>query len=244
MIKFVTLIVLKIFDHYFQKRMFRFLKKKGISKFDTFFDIGAHRGETIQLFAKNFKIKNFYSFEASQTNFEFLKRNSEKFSKKNPNINIKIKNVALGNEKKQITIKHLSESSSSTINEIDISSKYFKKKSFFLYDNKDRNNFYIDETTQQIKLEDFILDNNIDKIDFLKIDTEGYEIKVLQGLGNQFKKVSVIMFEHHYHNMIIKNYKFSDINNFLKKNNFKQIYKYKMPFRKTFEYIYVKKHQS
>ena len=244
MIKFVTLIVLKIFDHYFQKRMFRFLKKKGISKFDIFFDIGAHRGETIQLFAKNFKIKNFYSFEASQTNFEFLKRNSEKFSKKNPNINIKIKNVALGNEKKQITIKHLSESSSSTINEIDISSKYFKKKSFFLYDNKDRNNFYIDETTQQIKLEDFILDNNIDKIDFLKIDTEGYEIKVLQGLGNQFKKVSVIMFEHHYHNMIIKNYKFSDINNFLKKNNFKQIYKYKMPFRKTFEYIYVKKHQS
>lgn len=244
MIKFVTLIVLKIFDHYFQKRMFRFLKKMGISKFDIFFDIGAHRGETIQLFAKNFKIKNFYSFEASQTNFEFLKRNSEKFSKKNPNINIKIKNVALGNEKKQITIKHLSESSSSTINEIDISSKYFKKKSFFLYDNKDRNNFYIDETTQQIKLEDFILDNNIDKIDFLKIDTEGYEIKVLQGLGNQFKKVSVIMFEHHYHNMIIKNYKFSDINNFLKKNNFKQIYKYKMPFRKTFEYIYVKKHQS
>ena len=99
MIKFVTLIVLKIFDHYFQKRMFRFLKKKGISKFDIFFDIGAHRGETIQLFAKNFKIKNFYSFEASQTNFEFLKRNSEKFSKKNPNINIKIKNVALGNEK-------------------------------------------------------------------------------------------------------------------------------------------------
>lgn len=244
MIKFVTLIVLKIFDHYYQKRMFRFLKKKGISKFDIFFDIGAHRGETIQLFAKNFKIKNFYSFEASQTNFEFLKKNYKKFSKKNPNININIKNVALGNEKKQITIKHLSESSSSTINEIDISSKYFKKKSFFLYDDKGRNNFYIDETTQQIKLEDFILDNNIDKIDFLKIDTEGYEIKVLQGLGNQFKKVSVIMFEHHYHNMIIKNYKFSDINNLLKKNNFKQIYKYKMPFRKTFEYIYVKKLQS
>ena len=26
--------------------------------------------------------------------------------------------------------------------------------------------------------------------------------------------------------------------NFLKKNNFKQLYKSKMPFRKTFEYIY------
>ena len=46
------------------------------------------------------------------------------------------------------------------------------------------------------------------------------------------------MFEHHYDNMIVKNYTFRDINNFLKMNNFNQIYKSKMPFRKTFEYIY------
>ena len=49
------------------------------------------------------------------------------------------------------------------------------------------------------------------------------------------------MFEHHYDNMIIKDYTFRDINNFLIMNNFSQIYKIKMPFRKTFEYIYVKK---
>ena len=84
-------------------------------------------------------------------------------------------------------------------------------------------------------------ENKIPKIDFLKIDTEGYEMKVLLGLGKEFKKVSIIMFEHHYDNMIIKNYKFKDINQLLKKNNFYQIYKYKMPFRKTFEYIYIKK---
>ena len=46
------------------------------------------------------------------------------------------------------------------------------------------------------------------------------------------------MFEHHYDNMIIKKYTFSDINDFLKKNNFDQIFKSKMPFRKSFEYIY------
>ena len=46
------------------------------------------------------------------------------------------------------------------------------------------------------------------------------------------------MFEHHYHSMIIKKYKFRDINNMLVKNNFRQLYKSKMPFRKTFEYIY------
>ena len=49
------------------------------------------------------------------------------------------------------------------------------------------------------------------------------------------------MFEHHYHDMLKKNYKFKDIHEILKQNNFDRIYKAKMPFRKTFEYIYVNK---
>ena len=79
------------------------------------------------------------------------------------------------------------------------------------------------------------------KVDFLKIDTEGYEFNVLLGLGKYLQKVSLIMFEHHYDDMIRKDYSFGDIHDLLKKNNFEQIYKYKMPFRKTFEYIYKKK---
>ena len=82
--------------------------------------------------------------------------------------------------------------------------------------------------------------NEISKIDFLKIDTEGYEYKVLLGLEKNISNVSLIMFEHHYHNMLIKNYTFGNIHDLLIKNNFKQIYKYKMAFRKTFEYIYEK----
>ena len=80
----------------------------------------------------------------------------------------------------------------------------------------------------------------MDKIDFLKVDTEGYEYNVLKGLGTKLSAVSLIMFEHHYDNMIIKNYTFGDIHDLLKKNHFKPIYKYKMPFRKTFEYLYKK----
>jgi len=80
--------------------------------------------------------------------------------------------------------------------------------------------------------------NNINKISFLKIDTEGYEYEILKGLKKKIQFVDTIMFEHHYDNMIIKNYTFRDINNYLKINNFNQIYKSKMPFRKTFEYIY------
>jgi hypothetical protein len=38
--------------------------------------------------------------------------------------------------------------------------------------------------------------------------------------------------------MLKKGYTFSDIHNFLKKNDFEKILKSKMYFRKTFEYIY------
>jgi len=80
--------------------------------------------------------------------------------------------------------------------------------------------------------------NNFNRISFLKIDTEGYEYEILIGLKKKIKSIDTIMFEHHYDNMIIKEYTFSDINYLLKKNDFYQVFKSRMPFRKSFEYIY------
>ena len=92
-----------------------------------------------------------------------------------------------------------------------------------------------------INLESYILMNNLKKIDLLKIDTEGHEFEILKGLNDQIKNIELILFEHHYDDMLKKSYTFSDINSLLKLNNFKQVYKIKMPFRKTFEYIYENK---
>ena len=41
--------------------------------------------------------------------------------------------------------------------------------------------------------------------------------------------------------MIKKNYKFSEIHDFLSLNGFKRVFKIKMPLRKSFDYIYKKK---
>ena len=72
----------------------------------------------------------------------------------------------------------------------------------------------------------------------MKIDTEGSEFEILRGLDEKIRVVNYIFFEHHYDDMIKKDYKFSDINQLLRKNNFKLIFKSKMPFRRTFEYIF------
>ena len=238
MIKFLTLNVLKFFDLYYQLKLFKFLKKKGYNKFDSFFDVGAHQGETVILFSKNFLIKKIYSFEPVKTNFDRLKKKLVKFKKEKPEIMVTAENIALGDENKKITIKEFSESSSSTINDINFESKYFKRKSFLVYKGS---RIFKENHIDQLKLVDYMKNNKIFKIDFLKIDTEGFEMKVLVGLEHQLENISTIMFEHHYDNMLIKNYKFGDIHELLKRNNFNQLYKYKMPFRKTFEYVYVRR---
>ena len=87
-------------------------------------------------------------------------------------------------------------------------------------------------------LDNYIYQNKIQFIDILKIDTEGFEFEVLKGVTKNFKKIKFIYFEHHYDDMIKKNYTFSDIHNLLEKNNFKKNMKSKMIFRKSFEYIY------
>lgn len=42
----------------------------------------------------------------------------------------------------------------------------------------------------------YIEDNKIEHIDFLKIDTEGYELKVIKGFGDKIDNVDIIQFEY------------------------------------------------
>ena len=115
------------------------------------------------------------------------------------------------------------------------------KKKFFFLKNLNNQSIFEEIEVKQILLSEYVKKKKIKKITFIKIDTEGYELEVLKGAKDILDKTSYILFEHHYDDMIIKNYSFSDMHHFLKENNFKQLYKSKMPFRKTFEYIYVNK---
>ena len=240
MIQKIILWVLSLFDHFYQKKWIKFLKKNKYDKFKLLIDIGAHKGESIELFSKNFIIKKIISFEASPINFKYLKKKIEKNKQGYNNTEIVLENIALGAEDKIIEFNQFDESSSSTIKEVDEESKYYKRK-FRLINFLNNKETYQKLKIKISKLKDYIEKCSIKKIDFMKIDTEGYEFEILLGLESKIQLVDIIMFEHHYDNMIKKGYTFEDIHKLLIKNNFNKIYKSRMPFRKTFEYIYKRK---
>jgi FkbM family methyltransferase len=233
--KYIALIVLKIFDYYHNKKIINFLKKK-ITHINILLDIGAHKGESVYFFINNFKVNYIYSFEPSLNNYSELKKNIFNYNKRFKKINFKTYNYGFGEKKTDLILNQTVESSSSTFNKININSKYYNKKIFYLKSNK--GSFFAESLSKLDTLDNFFKENKISSVDLIKIDTEGYEYFILKGFVQNFHKVKFIIFEHHYDNMLIKNYTFLNINDLLKKNNFVKIYKSKMPFRKTFEYIY------
>jgi FkbM family methyltransferase len=233
--KFLVLFFLDIFDFFYRLNFVNFLKKNNYNNFDVVFDVGAHKGESIKFFNKYFEVKKIYSFEASPINYASLKKNIENKKFKS---SIVLENLGLGIKTEKRQLNQTIESSSSTFNEINYNSKYYNKKKFLLNFFSKKN--YISKIdVNMCSLKDYIVTNKINKVDLLKIDTEGFEFDVLSGLEDEIKKVKFIFFEHHYDDMYKKSYTYSDISKLLKDNNFKILHKNKMPFRKTFEYLWV-----
>ena len=223
---------LSFIDSFNRKKILFFFKQKNEKKISVFIDVGAHYGETVKIFKKNFQIEKIFVFEPSRENFDKLKKNIKKID------NLKTYNIALGNKKGIVDFRQHFDSESSTLVKINQESKYYKKKNFYLdFFNKKKIKF--SNTKVEIdRLDNILKKSEINKIDILKIDTEGYDFHVIEGLGEFINKVKYIYFEHHFHNMLVKKYTLSDIHNFLKKKNFKKVFKIKMFARKTFEYIY------
>jgi FkbM family methyltransferase len=233
--KILIKFVLSLFDYFTEKKILFQLKKIFLKKKTILvIDIGAHKGEYISNINKNFDISKAYCFEPNPKVFKILKKNNLS------NRNIKFINYGASNNSGNILFNENIESSSSSINELNKESNYYKKK-FFLLNFLNSNEVTKKIQIQVVTLSEFIIENKINTIDLLKIDTEGYEFQVLQGLKDKINNIHLLHFEHHFDDMIIKDYKLTDIHNFLAKNGFEKKFKIKMKFRKSFEYLYENK---
>ena len=232
----ILMIFISIIDRKNKLKIIKYFQNNIGNQSITVIDIGAHKGETIDLFYKNFNISKIYSFEPNINLFKGLKL-KKKYNKSNK---IEIFNLGFGerNEEKELNI--FKDTSSSTINYINENTNYFRRKKKLMSFFSGNKNFLVEKQKVQIrKLSEFISNQLIKRIDILKIDTEGYEYNILKNLNkDDFAKIRFIYFEHHYDLMINKGYKFFDINKIFINKKFQKKYKLRMKYRKSFEYIY------
>ena len=76
-IKLLSLII-NIVDSQTKKKVINFFKYKFSNESLNIIDIGAHKGETIKLFLKNFNINKILAFEANPTISKKLKKKNKK----------------------------------------------------------------------------------------------------------------------------------------------------------------------
>ena len=225
MLKFIFKILYYIVDDLIhQRKIILFLKNKKIKKF---IDIGSHKGEFLKALNKIDSIKEVYSLEPQKKIYKELLKKID--VKKNKAYNLAISNLE---GKKALSINKLS--MTSTFSKIEKKSKYYKMKRFIVGSQK------IFEKVNVKKLDNFVKMVKIkNKIDLLKIDTEGHELEVLKSGNKTLTKVKFILIEFRLNDMYL-NYSSTKIHNFLKQNKFKLIKKFKFPLFAMEDRIYKK----
>jgi hypothetical protein len=93
------------------------------------------------------------------------------------------------------------------------------------------------EICKLISLDEFAKKNNINYIDLLKIDVEGFEFKALKGAKQILKNTKYILIEITFSN-IFKNYDNKKIDYFLKQIGFKKERSYLFPILNFEDRIY------
>ncbi len=130
----------------------------------TIFDVGAHEGDWSLNFLRELKSKNLnfeiHLFEPQKSCFKLLEKKFTQFD------NVYINSFGISDkEGTQILYK-----------DEDVSSLASLYK-------RDKLDFLIEELVQLRRLDNYIVSQRIDKIHFVKIDTEGHDMKVLLSLG-------------------------------------------------------------
>jgi len=178
-----------------------------IGKNPILFDVGVNQGQTIEKMLKVFPNSKIYGFEPSKQCFDIVK-------KKIKNSNVIIQNAAIGAEKTKL---EFNEYSWSALNSL-LKRAYGNSKIIDSYE------------VDVITISDFCESEKIPYINFLKTDTEGYELNVLKGAYQMMSenKVQFILVEIFFNENYIGQSSFGDIYNYLIQNNFQLVRFYEM----------------
>ena len=199
------------------KSIDQILKDK-ISNNPIIFDVGGNKGQSIEKYLKIFDKPIIHSFEPIKTEFDYM------YSKFKNNKNIFLNNFALGDISEEKEFNVTIRTGNSSFNKINPGTDWLKVRSK-QFNTSEEGYVTSVQKVNVIKLDDYCKDKNISVIDLVKIDTQGYEDKVLEGSLNLIKqnKIKAIQTEIMFDNVYDKYFSFSDIEKFIVKDNFRMV---------------------
>ena len=225
MIEYIRKLIMFFFNlvhiYYHQKSIAFYLKNK-MNKIDVLFDVGSHMGTYTDLVLRTNPGCKSFLFEPQS---KIFKKIEQKYSHDE---NVNVFNLAISDAEQKQNLNLNKHDLTASLLDFDPKSNYLKFKAL-LYQTDINNMNYKTELVQTITLEKFIVDNNLEKIDLLKIDTEGNEFNVLKGLKKKINIVNNILIEIHHRELFL-NYNPEKIHQYLIDNGFRLVKKFKFPF--------------
>jgi FkbM family methyltransferase len=211
-----------------KRELIKILDKKGV-----IVDIGSNSGQSIDFFLKISKEFKIIGFEPNINLYEYIQ---DKYSNYQ---DILIENKGVSDHSGELKLKINALDLTSSFEELDYNSSYLKTKANVLGIKDVKDIIQREQSVRVTTINDIITDLNIQKIELLKIDVEGHEIKCLKGISAESaKKIKFIQIEQHEDDMYLNKTAFSEIETLLGELGFKEKLKIKHGFGNFFEFIF------
>lgn len=221
---------------FFYPKLMKFYRQYFKDKPIRIIDVGVNKGQSIDFFSKLSNTITVYGFEPNRKLYDILTR---KYAGK-PNITLINKGVS--SRKGMLTFHENVMDETSTFEELNYNSEYLQKKAKILGVKPE--NIVVGKYDVEVETLSGFLQGQDSFFDILKIDVEGHELSVLQGLFTAGYETAVcpvrfIQLESHNDNMY-KNTELNKakINELLKKNGFELTETIKHGFGDFSEIIY------
>ena len=217
----------------FYPKLRSFYEKNLLVSNPVILDVGMNKGQSIEFFRSVAKTAVIHGFEPNPSLFKIL---NIKYGKDS---DIKLNNLGVSKEKGTLTFYENVMDETSSFEPLNFDSPYLETKAKVL--GVEPSKIIKDQyPVAVVRLADYIEEQELKKIDLIKIDTEGHEMACLEGL---FAKpvacyIEFIQLEQHNDDMYKKRVQSTAIEELLELNGYKEACRIKHGFGDFYEIVY------